>query len=221
MTETTTEGKQVYKSLAVVLKDLSVEKNGRLPGNMGNGAYVKASDLSEEVKKQFTRNNLILLPMETLEKHEVIHHKEKLVIATTVRGVYTILSTEDDSHLVVAGTGDGLATGAAVSTNIASTNALKNALLRTFLVTETSVEDAGKEGVPNTPSPTAKKVEAARQPKPKADNSEREAQQTIKKNFIDTGKLTTDEANERKKAIQNAGSKTPLVDLLAELEAGK
>lgn len=136
----------VYTSIAEVLKALSVEKNGTLPGNMGGRGYVTASDLSAEIKRQFVDNNLILLPSERELSHEVITFKERLNIAVSIEGTYTIVSTVDGSTAVVQGVGDGLASGTAVASNIASTNALKNALLRTFLVTEQSVEDQAKSG---------------------------------------------------------------------------
>lgn len=137
---------QVYNAIAAVLNALSVEKGGQLPSNMGGKPYITATDLNNEVKRQFVENNLILLPSEHELKHDVIQFKERLNVAVSIEGTYTIVSTEDGSSVVVQGVGDGLASGTAVASNIASTNALKNALLRTFLVTEQSVEDQAKNG---------------------------------------------------------------------------
>jgi len=149
----------VIGSIAKVLAAMSVEKGGVLPGNMGGKPYITAVDLSAEAKRQFVENDLIILPSEKVISHEVINNNNRLTVAIVVEGTYTIISTKDGSHVVTGGVGDGLAIGTAVSSNIASTNALKNALLRLFLVTEQSVEDAAKDGVPEEkPAAAAKKA---------------------------------------------------------------
>lgn len=149
MSETNKVG-HVHTSLLAILSDLAVEKNGTLPGNMGGRSYITASDLSNEAKRKFVEHGLILLPTEVVEKHEVIGGAaDRKTVAIGITGFYEIFSTVDGSSVVVSGAGDGLAIGTAVATNIASTNALKNALLRTFLVTETSVEDQAKNGIPD------------------------------------------------------------------------
>lgn len=164
MTTATFEVPHVYTALAEILKHLSVEKNGQLPGNMGGKAYITAVDISAEVKRQFVANNLIFLPDEEVIKHETVMHKDRINTAIVIRGTYTILSTKDGSSVIVSGTGDGLATGTAVASNIGSTNALKNALLRTFLITEQSVEDASKQGDAAAPSATQQAINKARTP---------------------------------------------------------
>ena len=164
MTTATIEVPHVYTALAEILKHLSVEKNGQLPGNMGGKAYITAVDISAEVKRQFVANNLIFLPDEEVIKHETVMHKDRINTAIVIRGTYTILSTKDGSSVTVSGTGDGLATGTAVASNIGSTNALKNALLRTFLITEQSVEDASKQGDTAAPSATQQAINKARTP---------------------------------------------------------
>ena len=162
MTTATIEVPHVYTALAAILKSLSVEKNGQLPGNMGGKPYITAVDASAEVKRQFVENNLIFLPNESVFRHEVIAHKDRLNTTIVITGEYTIVSTVDGSKVTVAGTGDGLAGGTAVASNIASTNALKNALLRTFLITEQSVEDASKQGDTAAPSATQQAINKAR-----------------------------------------------------------
>ena len=164
MTTATFEVPHVYTALAEILKHLSVEKNGQLPGNMGGKAYITAVDISAEVKRQFVANSLIFLPDEEVIKHETVLHKDRINTAIVIRGTYTILSTKDGSSVTVSGTGDGLATGTAVASNIGSTNALKNALLRTFLITEQSVEDASKQGDTAAPSATQQAINKARTP---------------------------------------------------------
>ena len=156
---------EVYKGIAEILKSLSVEKNGVLPGNMGGKPYITAVDTAAETKRQFVANNLIFLPSEEVVKHETIIHKDRLNIAIVIKGTYTIVSTLDGSSVTVSGTGDGLATGTAVASNIGSTNALKNALLRTFLITEQSVEDASKQEATDTgvhATAASQKVDRAR-----------------------------------------------------------
>jgi hypothetical protein len=164
MTTVTIEVPHVHTALAEILKHLSVEKNGQLPGNMGGKAYITAVDISAEVKRQFVANSLIFLPDEEVIKHETVMHKDRINTAIVIRGTYTILSTKDGSSVTVSGTGDGLATGTAVASNIGSTNALKNALLRTFLITEQSVEDASKQGDTAAPSATQQAINKARTP---------------------------------------------------------
>ena len=124
--------------------------------------YITAVDASAEVKRQFVENNLIFLPNESVFRHEVIAHKDRLNTTIVITGEYTIVSTVDGSKVTVAGTGDGLAGGTAVASNIASTNALKNALLRTFLITEQSVEDSAKQGSDAPPSAAQQKIDKAR-----------------------------------------------------------
>ena len=162
MTTATFEVPHVYTALAAILKSLSVEKNGQLPGNMGGKMYITAVDASAEVKRQFVENNLIFLPNESVFRHEVIAHKDRLNTTIVITGEYTIVSTVDGSKVTVAGTGDGLAGGTAVASNIASTNALKNALLRTFLITEQSVEDSAKQGSDAPPTAAQQKIDKAR-----------------------------------------------------------
>lgn len=135
----------VYTALANILKELGVAKGGTLPPNMGGKPYITAVDVAREVKNLFVANDLIFLPTETVHKHDVVIHKDRVNVAVIITGEYTIVSLQDGSQVVVSGTGDGLAGGTAVASNIASTNALKNALLRTFLITEQSVEDAAKD----------------------------------------------------------------------------
>ena len=164
MTTAIIEVPHVYTALAEILKNLSVEKNGVLPGNMGGKPYITAVDASAETKRQFVEINLVFVPNEEVIKHEIITFKDRLNIAIVIKGTYTIISTVDGSSVTVSGTGDGLATGTAVASNIGSTNALKNALLRTFLITEQSVEDSAKKGTPDAMPATAtqRTVERAR-----------------------------------------------------------
>lgn len=137
----------VFTSLAKILAALSVEKGGALPANMGGKPYITAVDLNLEIKRHLVANNLIMLPRETVIKHENLV-SSRTTVSIVIEGHYTFVSTVDGSSVTVGGVGDGLAIGTAVASNIASTNALKNALLRTFLVTEQSTEDAAKEGMP-------------------------------------------------------------------------
>lgn len=137
----------VYGAMLNILRSLGVEKNGDLPSNMGGKPYITAADVAKETKKLFVANDLIVIPFETITKHEVIPKGDRAPnIAVVIEAQYTILSTVDGSEVAIQGVGDGLASGTAVASNIASTNAMKNALLRTFMITEQSVEDAAKNG---------------------------------------------------------------------------
>lgn len=209
MTTAIIEVPHVYTALAEILKNLSVEKNGVLPGNMGGKPYITAVDASAETKRQFVENNLVFVPNEEVIKHEIITFKDRLNIAIVIKGTYTIISTVDGSSVTVSGTGDGLATGTAVASNIGSTNALKNALLRTFLITEQSVEDSAKQGTPDAMPATAtqRTVERARTAGTSADqkkivayigkDEEKRAKvNELHKKFKESG-LTADKVNEK------------------------
>lgn len=165
--KTTTEGAEVphvYTALGEILAKLSVSKTGVLPSNMGGKSYVPATEINKEVKALFVAHHLILLPDERLEASENILVEGRAVkITTIVRGEYTIVSTEDGSSVTIAGVGDGLASNTAVSSNIASTNALKNALLRLFLITEQSAEDEAKNGAAeDRETPAKRQVDRAK-----------------------------------------------------------
>lgn len=181
MTETNNESTvpHVYHALGEILKTLSVEKKGTLPSNMSGKSYAKAEDVSNEVKKLFVANGLIILPQERVVRHENIVTADRAVKVTIViEGTYTIVSTQDESVADISGVGDGLASGTAVASNIASTNALKNALMRTFLITEQSVEDEAKNGSTETKPETQRKLDSAK--KAPASKPTGQKQSTIK-----------------------------------------
>lgn len=200
----------VYGALANILKSLSVAKGGVLPGNMGGKSYITAVDASAEVKRQFVENDLIFLPNEEVIENEHFIHKDRVSIRIVIRGEYTIVSTVDGTSVTVSGVGDGLATGTAVASNIGSTNALKNALLRTFLITEQSVEDAAKNGEPETPAQRqiqkAKAVPKTQAPKPTAKDESPDVARLLGeiKAAVDSGTVTSDKANQ----TWNAQAKT-------------
>ena len=162
MAETKYKTPHVHEAMAKILSAMSVAKGGVLPGNMGGKPYITAVDASAEVKRQFVENNLIFLPRETIFQHKEIINKDRINVLISITGEYTFVSTVDGTSVSVSGTGDGLAGGTAVASNIASTNALKNALLRTFLITEQSVEDEAKNG-PAAPAEN-KAVRTAQRP---------------------------------------------------------
>lgn len=189
----------VYEALGNILNSLSVAKGGTLPSNMGGKPYITAVDAALETKRQFVANDLIFLPNETVFKHEIIVHKDRLNVAIVVTGEYTIVSTRDGSRVTVSGTGDGLAAGTAVASNIASTNALKNALLRTFLITEQSAEDAAKNGTPDAVvTPAQQKLNKARAATPAAPVATPGAslKDKIRTDYIETGKATKEQVND-------------------------
>ena len=210
----------VYKALAEILKNLSVEKNGTLPGNMGGKPYITAVDAAAETKRQFVANGLVFLPSEEVIKHETIQFKERLNVTIVVTGTYTIVSTVDGSSVTVSGTGDGLATGTAVASNIASTNSLKNALLRTFLITEQSVEDAPKvvSDSPAGQSAAQRQIDKARAATPAAakGNSELDDLKKRVRDAIEAGTVTREEVVSMQTAIKEV-TKTTGLELQKEL----
>lgn len=153
---------KVYTAMASVLEKLSVAKGGMLPSSMGAKPYITAADTSREVKTLFVENDLVVTPFERVYKHEIITLNNRITIAMVIEGEYTFTSTVDGSSVTVQGVGDGLANGTAVASNIASTNALKNALLRTFLITEQSVEDYSKNGIDESVPAQPKAVATAK-----------------------------------------------------------
>jgi len=186
MTETKVPA--IYSAIHGVMNELGVDKNGTLPGNMGNGKYITASDLSAAVKTAFVKHNVVGFPHERQVSKEIIQFKDRLNIAVSIETTYTLVSVTDGSNMVVSGVGDGLATGTAVSANIASTNALKNVLMRLLLITEQSVEDQGKE----EPKVTRAQQAVAKASKPASSEPTVDSLKTdIRKRFIDTGLKTT------------------------------
>ncbi len=139
----------VHKALLAIYKDLEVEKDGTLPSNMSGKAYVTAGNLSAKIKEKFIEHELIFYPIrEYISHHEVAQDKtQRTLVAFSVEASYKIISTVDGSSIEIGGAGDGLATGTSVANNIASTNALKNALLRLVMATEGGVENASKDGI--------------------------------------------------------------------------
>lgn len=169
----------VHTALAAIVKSLTVEKTGKLPTNLGGKAYAPAPAVAQAVKEMFAANDLLLLTNETVVSNENLVVKDRLSIHIVVTGTYTIVSLVDGSQVTVSGTGDGLATATAVAANVASTNSQKNALLRTLLISEQSVEDASH--TEQRPSATEQKLDKARAPKPVAKpNSGESAQATIR-----------------------------------------
>jgi len=143
--EPTHNGPHVTEGLSNVLAQLTVEKTGMLPPNMGGKPYIAAVDLAYAVKTLFVENDLVLVPNEEVLNYEIIDSGNRKATYMVIKGTYDIISKRDATRVTVSGIGDGIALGSAVTSNIASTNAMKNALLRTFLVTEQSAEDAAKK----------------------------------------------------------------------------
>lgn len=225
---------KIHGALAQVLKNMSVAKGGMLPGNMGGKPYVTAVDLAAEAKRQFVGNGIIFVPNEEITKHEVITDSNgRKTVIVGIRGEYTLIHVEDGSVLTISGIGDGLATGTAVASNIASTNAQKNALLRTFMVTEQSVEDQANNGEAETPQSQA--VNKARQPKapaqPPAKTAGTDYRAKIMSEIIenDEDSRTREDVNalwvailEEKKLADNAANRGKTVEeLYTRLKSGE
>ncbi|MCK9603174.1 MAG: hypothetical protein M0R66_02165 [Candidatus Omnitrophica bacterium] len=187
----------IYGAMGEVLKALRVDKAGQLPTQLGGKTYITAADAFAAVKNLFADNHIVIIPTEKVVRYDTLvdsHEKVRFLIA--VEGTYTLVSTVDGSTVTIGGAGDGTALGASVASNIASTNALKNALFRTFLISEQSVEDEAKQGsVSERPSPAQSKIDAARKASASA-KSESSFRSKIRTEWVDTGKITRDRANE-------------------------
>ena len=194
----------VNTAMQTVLATLGVEKSGQLPSNMGGKPYITAVDVAKEVKKLFVENDLIFLPVENLEHYEIItdaNGRKAIFIAITLKA--TIRSVRDGSEVVIGGTGDGLANGTAVASNIASTNAFKNALLRTFLITEQSVEDAAKNGDVTAETKTIAAAAGAKTiARPAAQKGLKDQ---VREDYIEKGKTTKEAVNALLGEAKDAG----------------
>jgi len=154
--------KKVYGAFAEVLKSMQVDAAGQLPSNMGGKKYITAKDIADEVKKKFVEVGLIMIPNETVVSDEILTGADgRRTSFLIIEGKYRIIHIEDGSEVTISGTGGGMATGTAVAPNIASTFALKNALQRAFLISETAVEEAALKA-PDAPAatPPEKRAEA-------------------------------------------------------------
>jgi hypothetical protein len=219
----------VHEAIAAILKSLSVEKGGVLPGNMGGKPYITAADAAAEVKRKFVDNDLIFLPNETIYQHKEVVNKDRINVLISVTGHYTIVSTRDGSSVTVSGTGDGLAGGTAVASNIASTNALKNAMLRLFLITEQSVEDAAKNGDEPRESAVAKKIQRAASTAPPATAAARVAsdppsKKEIRTEWIEKNRIGKQEVIDHYNKVQKAGNLDVAAaydKVLADLKSGE
>ena len=216
----------VYRAIHKILGSLSVDKDGMLPNNMGGKSYATAENISNEVKRLFVENNLVLVPNETYYDYEVnVDGNGRKTVFVSVEGRYRIVSAEDQSQVTISGVGDGIATGTAVASNIASTFALKNALLRTFLITQSSVETSGltDQNASGT-SATQQKINGARQPQAPATPTRRGQSPTRSKigSYISTGKIESSEVNTRVAAAADAlkkpkGDEAVLTEVLNDL----
>ena len=177
----------VITAVAAILDSLSVDKKGTLPANMGGGAYIRANDLFQAFKEAAAEQKVLILPSE-----EVVSewNDEKGAIHITLRGTYTFLSTVDESELEVSAVGDGLARNTAIASNVASTNAMKNALMRLALTGESSSDEAAKKGIEreNDAHPPQQVSRPAAGGSPLRDR--------IRTEYIETGKVTPDRLNE-------------------------
>jgi len=209
MTNTTEKVPAIYGAFAKVLAELSVAKGGTLPSNLGGSSYIKAADLSLEVKRLFVEHGLVVFPQERFTKHEVsINDEGRKVLTIGVETAAKIVAIEDGSFEVVSGVGDAVSNGnTSVTANIASTNAMKNLLMRALLITEQSVEDASKKeeaassgstaAQNSTPLAKAKaaamKVNVPANKSTPAPTSEKDVIARIRANYLKDDMATSDE----------------------------
>lgn len=228
MTENKTP--KVYAAIHNVLTALQVSKGGMLPGNMGGKAYMTAEDISNEVKRLFVENRLILRANETVAHVSTDDlGDKKMRFQITISGTYEAIHIDDGSALEFSGTGQGLATGTAVAANIASTFALKNALQRQFLISEASVDAEGHtEQAPPKQNPAQ---QAAQATKPKSsgaakavgDEEQRQAQIRISEG-ITAGTYDKDRVTALHNALEKETGKDKsklMVELEKRLKSGE
>ena len=212
----------VYTAMAAILKELKVEKDGTLPGNMGGKTYASAAAVSNEVKKLFAEHDLLFLADEEPIKHHIeVVDGRAFKIFTSIKGTYTIISSRDGSSVTIGGVGDGIASSTAVSSNVASTNCIKNALLRTFLISENSVEEQAQ--MEQNVAPVAAAVATARRqaaPVSKAPQGVNDLKARIRDEFIGAKGLDKGMVNDLVKKKQSEGLKdVPLYEsVIADLE---
>ena len=182
----------VIGALARVQGEVAVSADGTLPSSLGGKPYITANSLFLAVNKSFHENGLVLVPNERVVGE---WHDGSGTIHITVTGEYTVYSTEDGSSLTLSGTGDGLARRTAVAGNIASTNALKNTLLRLIFTGESATDEQGKKevGNENTNHPPASPppANAARKAARGTDNF----RDMVKEEYLDTGLKTKEQVN--------------------------
>lgn len=179
----------VIAALGKILKDIGVEKKGILPSNMGGSPYIRANDLFSAVRDANNEQGLILLPSETVTNHRHEAGQTHVVI----RGEYTFYSTKDGSSVTISGTGDGLARNTAIASNVASTNAEKNALMRLILTGESGTDEQAKRevGNENTNHPPQQPSHPARRATRGTDNF----RDRVKEEYLDTGLKTKEQVN--------------------------
>lgn len=220
---------KIYPAVHKVLSDLSVAKNGTLPGNLGGKAYQTAEDISNEVKSRFVENKIILESNEDVADVQTPDFGDKKMrFMVTIRGTYRLIHIEDGSYLTISGVGQGMGVGVATASAVASTFSLKSALLRTFLISEAGVEQEGhtEQAAPkqNPAQQTAQR--AAATPKaaaPKSNGSaENEAAKQKIQERIGSGQYDrTEVAAIHEKLAQERGvdKSEVIADLLKQLEA--
>lgn len=218
----TEKSPNIYKSLLNILKDLEVEADGKLPSNLGSSNYQTASNISAKVKQLFVQNNLILIPNEEVISEDHVTHNNRLNILVLIKGTYTLIDTSDGSSVDVVGHGHGIATGTALASNIASTFALKNALLRTFLITEQSVENMAQKDLANAEAApqggTQGAIEKARKAsKPKNPGGVTALRNKIRDEFITTEKFSSQEVTALRDKIKKERGIEDAVELHEEL----
>ena len=215
---------KIYGAIHKVLSHLTVAKNGTLPGNLGGKPYQTAEDISNEVKSQLVKNNVIVEAQEDVAQVESPDYGDKKMrFMITIQGTYRLVHIEDGSSITIKGVGQGMGTGVATAAAVAGTFALKSALLRTFLISDDSVEREGntEQAAPKQSSAQQAAASAskpvAKAPAPKAADKEQEAAHARIRQLVTDG--TYDAANVnalQTKLVKELG--LPKGEVLVELE---
>lgn len=217
----------IYEAIGEILRDLDVEKDGVLPGNMGGKAYRTIESVTKGLRSELVSKGVIIVPNEKVISQERWEFTKRMNFSTVIEGTYQLVSTKDGSSITISGTGRGNSMGTSVDANGASSFAFKNAVQRLFLISDNEEETAAMRD--GTPGPTKLERDAAqargaapkRATRAKADPKEDKAKVEIKTEFIDSGIVSKEQVGAEFTKLRNSGDKTPYQTLLGLLEKGE
>lgn len=171
-----TKNTNLIKAIIAVMNDVkNVEKNLTVGDGQGSYKGVSDKDVKHKVGEAMAKAGLTIVCtdiQETLRIERWVDNygKPKQQIFTEVKNTY-LLMHESGESIEVKGYGHGI-DSQDKSAGKATTYALKNALLYTFLVPTGSLDDTDNTHSDNLPTPPAS--QPAKQAKPSGESQERE-----------------------------------------------
>lgn len=229
MNATTEKVPAIYPSLAKVFAGVAnIPKTGHMKFSTTEYDFLKADDVQERLNPLLSENGVIVSSAYTtrdLEKGNRwwVYVDLELRYYSTIDG--SVFPPSD--QMPIMATGESVA-GDDKSVNKALTQAIKNAHRATF-----QFASGEKEPDDLTPADEAKttavqtKIAAAKKPAPKATSTASPLRDTIRTEWIESGKFTSTYVNALLNDVQTTGLKddaalTRVIELLAEAEkAGK